>query len=249
MLWLLGLAEASPGDVIAQVLGIRIPARDVNRILESLGFSVIRNKDGYRVTPPFWRPDVAIPDDVIEELIRVYGYDKLPATTLRGELPESSPNPLQSARERARVIVAGLGFQEVVNYSLITAEEVATFAAPDDTVRAVPLAVTNPVASQHTYLRTSLRGSLLSAYARNRRHEDAAVRLFEVGVEYLPTGSDLPKEWPVLCAVMGGQPHVRWSRPGPDRLDFFDAKGAVEALLDDLGVTGLVEILKWKGFE
>ncbi len=225
-----------PAARIEQVLGIPIEAADVRRILAALGFEATESGDAFEVTPPFWRPDVALPDDLIEELIRVYGYEKLPTTVLRGALPEAQPRPLERVRERSRALAAGLGFQEVVSYTLTSGETLARVVSPDDEDRASPLAATNPVASQHTYLRTSLRGSLLAAYAGNRHHEDAAMRFFEVGVEYLPTEADLPHERPVLCAVLGGQRLERWERPGPERLDFFDAKGAVEDLLGDLGV-------------
>ena len=225
-----------PAARIEQVLGIPIEAAEVRRILVALGFDVAERGDAFEVTPPFWRPDVALPDDVVEELIRIYGYENLPTTVLRGALPEAQPRPLERVREQARELAAGLGFQEVVSYTL-TSEEILSRVVPsDDEDRTGPLAAMNPVASQHTYLRTSLRGSLLSAYAANRHHEDAAMRFFEVGVEYLPTEADLPHERPVLCAVLGGQRLERWERPGPERLDFFDAKGAVEALLGDLGV-------------
>ena len=221
---------------IEQVLGITIGPEDVHRILGGLGFVVTDAAGGYLVTPPYWRPDVALPDDLVEELIRVYGYEKLPTTALRGALPLAPVRALERTRERVRGLAAALGFQEVVNYTLTSAEELARVVPPEDELRSGPISVVNPVASQHTFLRTSLRGSLLAAYASNRHHEDAAVRLFEIGVEYLPTEADLPHERPVLCAVLGGQRLERWVRPGPERLDFFDAKGEVEALLDDLGV-------------
>ncbi len=223
---------------IEQVLGIAIDPAEVHRILSALGFDVTESGDAFEVTPPFWRPDVALPDDVIEELIRVHGYEKLPTTVLRGALPEAQPRPLERVRERVRSLAAGLGFQEVISYTLTSGEVLSRVVAPGDEDRSQPMAAANPVASQHTYLRTSLRGALLAAYASNRHHEDAAMRLFEVGVEYLPTEADLPHERPVLCAVLGGQRLERWERPGPERLDFFDAKGAVDALLDDLGVEG-----------
>ncbi len=227
-----------PAARIEQVLGIAIEPPEVRRILVALGFEVGETAGAFEVTPPFWRPDVALPDDVVEELIRIHGYENLPTTVLRGALPEARPRPLERVRERARTLAAGLGFQEVVSYTLTSDEILSRVVAPDDEDRANPLAAMNPVASQHTYLRTSLRGSLLSAYAANRRHEDAAMRFFEVGVEYLPTEADLPHERPVLCALLGGQRLERWERPGPERLDFFDARGAVESLLGDLGVEG-----------
>lgn len=225
-----------PAARIEQVLGIPIERAEVRRILVALGFDVHENGDAFEVTPPFWRSDVALPDDLVEELIRVHGYERLPTTVLRGALPEAPPRPLEVVRERVRSLAAGLGFQEVVSYTLTSAEALGRVVASDDEDRSQPLAATNPVASQHTYLRTSLRGSLLTTYAANRHHEDAAMRLFEIGVEYLPTEGDLPHERPVLCAVIGGQRLERWLRPGPERLDFFDAKGAVEALFDGLGL-------------
>ena len=225
-----------PAARIEQVLGIAIEPAEVHRILSALGFDVAESGDAFEVTPPFWRPDVAIPDDLVEELIRVHGYERLPTTVLRGALPEAQPRPLERVRERVRSLATGLGFQEVVSYTLTSGQVLARVVDPDDTDRSQPIAVLNPVASHHAYLRTSLRGSLLAAYAANRHHEDAAMRLFEVGVEYLPTEADLPHERPVICAALGGQRLERWLRPGSERLDFFDAKGAVEALLDDLGV-------------
>ncbi|HCV00918.1 MAG TPA: phenylalanine--tRNA ligase subunit beta, partial [Dehalococcoidia bacterium] len=230
---------ALPAARIEQVLGISIEPAEVIRILLALGFEVSETGGVFQVTPPFWRTDVALPDDLVEELIRIYGYEKLPTTVLRGALPEVPPRPLERVRERVRSSAAGLGFQEVVSYTLTSSEILGRVVAADDQERGQPLAATNPVASQHTYLRTSLRGSLLTAYSANRRHEDVAMRLFEVGFEYIPAQSTLPQERPVLCAVLGGQRLERWKRAGTESLDFFDAKGAIETLLEDLGVEGI----------
>ena len=230
------VAITLPAARIEQVLGIAVPQPEVHRVLGALGFGVRDGDGAYEIEPPFWRPDVELPDDVIEDLIRVYGYDKLPATTLRGSLPEAPPRPLEDARERVRDLLAALGFQEVVNYTLTSTDELARVVDPEDDVRLAPLAVANPVASQHTYLRTTLRGSVLTSYAANRRFDDGALRLFECGFEYLPVEADLPHERPVVCAVTGGRRLERWRRPGRDELDFFDAKGAVERVLEGVGV-------------
>jgi phenylalanyl-tRNA synthetase beta chain len=105
-----------------------------------------------------------------------------------------------------------------------------------DALRSDPLGVVNPVAAQHTYLRTSMRPSVLATYANNRHHSDGALRVFEVGFEYLPVEADLPHERTILCAALGGTREARWPGAGEERLDFFDAKGAVEATLAALGV-------------
>ncbi|GAB4321094.1 MAG: phenylalanine--tRNA ligase subunit beta [Dehalococcoidia bacterium] len=225
------------GARVEQVLGIAVPAPDVTRILGALGFKVDAVADDtFVVRPPYWRPDVLIADDVIEEIIRIYGHDKLPVTMLRGTLPEPEFNPVRTMRERLRHLAVALGFQETINYTLTTREELAAVVPPDDPVRTQPLSVLNPVAAQHKYLRTSLRGNLLRNYASNRSHEDGALRLFEVGVEYLPVEADLPRERPVVCLVLGGPREGRWARAAGDRLDFFDLKGAIEAMSHHLRV-------------
>ncbi|GIW18451.1 MAG: phenylalanine--tRNA ligase beta subunit [Tepidiforma sp.] len=224
---------------IAQVLGIEVPVEDVRRILGDLGFIVHHVPPAkYSVQVPSWRPDVEIPDDLVEEIGRIYGYDRLPATMLRGTLPAPEANPVMSLRERLRDLAVALGFQEVINYTLTTREKLALVTDPLDTVRRNPLGVVNPVAAQHAYLRTSLRASALESYAANRRQAEGPLRLFEIGFEYLPVEGDLPIERPVLCAVLGGSREGRWHVGGGEALDFFDAKGAVEAMLGALGVRG-----------
>lgn len=243
-----GLVDVYPGrqprptivvesERIARVLGIEVPVEDVRRILTDLGFVCHFVPPGkYSVQPPDWRPDVEIPDDVIEDIGRIYGYDKLPATTLRGTLPEPEPNPLMDLRERLRDLAAAIGFQEIITYTLTDKAKLDRVVPPDDVRRRDPLAVVNPVAAQHTYLRTSVRPSVLETFAANRRHAETGLRLFEIGFEYLPAEADLPHERPVLCAVLGGPRETRWGRPSAENLDFFDAKGAVEAILDHLGL-------------
>jgi phenylalanyl-tRNA synthetase beta chain len=226
-----------PAARIEQVLGMTIPAADVERILSSLGFAVESDGDAYVATPPFWRPDVEIADDLIEEIGRIYGYDQLPATMLRGQLPAVQPRPVPTLRERLRDLMAGLGFQEILTYSLTDEGTLARVVDPADNERRSPLKVVNPVASQHNTLRTSVRGSVLQTASANRHAADGPLRLFEIGFEYIPTEADLPRERPVLCGVLMGPRETRWGRASTDRLDFFDAKGAVEAALADLGAS------------
>ena len=222
---------------IEQVLGMDVPGPDVTRILGALGFAVTPASDGaIQVTAPQWRTDIAVADDVIEEIVRIFGYDKLPATMLRGSLPESARAPAEVARERLRELAVGLGFQEVINYTLTSKALLGLVVAADDERRIAPLAMVNPVASQHTYMRTSLRADVLMSYAKNRAGSDAVLRLVEVGSEYLPAEADLPHERPVACFVLGGERESRWPGRGAERVDFFDAKGAVETLLESLGV-------------
>ncbi len=224
-------------DKIARDLGLAISPDEVRRILTDLGFVCHHlPPDRYSVQPPYWRPDVAIPEDVIEDIGRIYGYDKLPATMLRGALPEAEARPVEDLRERVRDLAVALGFQEAINYTLTDLERLGRTVAPDDARRAGPLSVVNPVGAQHKYLRTTLRSGLLETYSANRRGHEGTLRLFEVGAEYLPVEADLPHERQVLCALVGGQRETRWGRPGEERVDFYDAKGTLESLFASLGV-------------
>ena len=245
-----GLIDVYPGrrerptivvtaNLIERVLGIDIPDGIVVGILARLGFAVAIGEPGsYEVQPPDWRPDVEIPEDVVEDIGRIYGYDKLPTTFLRGALPEAAPRPLEDLRERVRDLFAGLGFQEVINYSLTDMAHLDHVVEAADARRAAPLSVVNPVAARHKFLRTSLRSGLLETYAANRHQHEGPLRLFEIGFEYLSVEADLPHERPVLCALVGGPRESRWGSTASDRLDFFDAKGAVEAVLQSLGMGG-----------
>jgi phenylalanyl-tRNA synthetase beta chain len=222
---------------IKQVLGVAVPRGEVTRILAALGFELTETADApLEVRPPDWRPDVEIADDVIEEIVRIYGYDKLPPTMLRGSLPETGRAPSETTRERVRNLAVRLGFQEVINYTLTSKERLSLVVSDDDSRRMDPLGMVNPVASQHRYMRTSLRGDVLASYAKNRAGHDGALRLVEVGSEYLPTEADLPQERQVACFVLGGRRETRWPGAAGDEIDFFDAKGVVEALLGSLGV-------------
>jgi phenylalanyl-tRNA synthetase beta chain len=212
---------------------------EVRRILTGLGFVCHHiPPDRYSVQPPYWRPDVLIPEDVIEDIARIHGYEQMPATMLEGSLPPVEPRPVEDTRERARDLAAALGFQEVITYTLTDPEHLGRVVDEGDARRQGPLSVVNPVAARHKYLRTSLRAGLLETYAANRRLQEGPLRLYEVGFEYLPVEADLPHERPVLCAVLGGTRETRWRAAGPEAIDFFDAKGAAEAILGALGVTG-----------
>ena len=157
-----------PAARIEQVLGFAIATDDVRRIFTDLGFLCHHlPPDRYSVQPPYWRPDVLIADDLIEDLARIHGYDKLPATKLRGSLPEPEPRPVEDLRERVRDLAVGLGFQEIITYSLTEKQKLERVVAPEDVRRRAPLSVVNPVAARHTYLRTSLRAGLLETYAAN----------------------------------------------------------------------------------
>lgn len=222
---------------LRMVLGAEVPAPEVCRILRSLGFAVDqRSPDTYEVHVPYWRTDIRIPDDVIEEVSRIYGYDRIPARLLAGEIPAMGHEPLREFREEVKNILAAAGMQEVITYSLTTLTALSKVVPPEDLATTPPLRVLNPVSSEHEYLRTSLRSSLLQTLAANLRVEEGPVALFEAGRVYLARENDLPEEVEIVAGVVSGRRLDRWGRATEEPLDFFDAKAYVEYLLERLGL-------------
>ncbi len=231
-----------PAARIRRVLGIDIPEGRVVEVLTALGFGVRQEPGRYRVDVPYWRPDVRIPDDVAEELIRIVGYDDLPTTTVLGRLPPPLPQPMRDLRERVKDILVAAGMQEIMTYSLVSLENLQRVVSPEALAVTPPLRLANPLSSEREYLRTSLRGSALETLARTRRVRRGEIALFETARAYIPHdrndsgGDDLPDEEETVLGVVAGQRPGRWGQPSTEPVDFFDAKGYVEVLLRMLAV-------------
>ncbi len=224
---------------VRRQLGVNMPAEEAARVLRALEFKVEPQGAGVlRVTTPPHRLDVQEgPADLIEELARIHGYDRLPATLLADQLPEQHGNRPLELEERARDLLVNAGLQEVITYSLTTPEREAPLGPPP----AEYVRLRNPISSERVVMRHSLLAGVLEVAASNLRHTDE-VRLFEIGYIYLPrSDGPLPDERLRLAVVMTGwrEPEF-WSGPRPsasggrDPLDFFDLKGVVEALASGL---------------
>jgi phenylalanyl-tRNA synthetase beta chain len=221
---------------VRRLLGMDMPRQECTRILEALEFRVEpAGADALRVTVPPHRLDIQEgPADLIEDLIRLHGYDRLPATLIEDRLPPQLGNPELDFEERVRDRLVSAGLQEVITYSLTTPEREAPFGLPEnDYVR-----LANPISSDRVVMRHSVLASVLEVAANNLKHE-GDVRLFEIGSVYLPRpGQKLPDEPRRLALVMTGrrQPEHWQDSKESGTLDFFDLKGIVEGLLEDLHV-------------
>jgi phenylalanyl-tRNA synthetase beta chain len=223
---------------IKRLLGINIPIDEITRILQALEFKVeTLDQHALRVTTPPHRLDIQEGEaDLIEELARIYGYDRLPATLLAEQLPEQHTNQPLVFEERVRDLLAGAGLQEVRSYALTTPEREAALGVQlKEHVRLL-----NPISSERVVMRQSVLASVLEAAASNLKHSDD-VRLFEIGHVYLPReGEKLPDEPRRLALFLTGQRRVEfWTdttsgEPRSAPLDFFDLKGVAEALAADL---------------
>jgi phenylalanyl-tRNA synthetase beta chain len=230
------------------VIGFAVPDGDVERGLEALGFEVEAGDGGWTVRPPWWRTDVSIADDVAEEVVRIAGYDLLPATTLGGRIPTPQPRQLADARETLRDALVEAGLHEVLTYSLTSDEALRRVMAPEDLALIAPLRVANPQSVEREVLRPSLRQAMLEVVDRNIRAGAEEIAIFEISRVYLPADGDalpgealpgeaLPEERQHLVGAVCGVAQDRWGQPSDRGLDFFDAKGALEQAFARLDVS------------
>jgi phenylalanyl-tRNA synthetase beta chain len=247
-----------------RVLGVEIPADEIVHILTSLEFQVSRlqvsgsTDSGEPETPkpetlnvvvPSHRLDVTQPIDLVEEVGRIWGYDRFPTTLLRDELPPQRANPRLEGSERVRDLLVGCGLDEVITYSLVPSPGPSLLVAPSSSP--LPQAggdggglhVLNPLSAERAHLRQTLLPSLLHTTGENLRFFDR-VAIFEIGAVYLPVeGQVLPDEPLRLGMVMTGPREARSWLEGQDNtpLGFYELKGVVETLLAGLRLEGTFE--------
>ena len=233
---------------VKRLSGLKINIFRILKVLSSLGFECQAGYSGSQisVSVPYWRSDVKCPADLVEEVIRIIGYEKIPITRLSSPLPQQKSKLSSSAQQsnlkkKLSNILTGSGFQEILTYSLISLEKLQRLS-PKLELKIPPLKVANPMTKEQEYLRTSLRAGLLSTLAHNQKFEQAGIRLFEMGKVFLPRGKDLPKEREMLCAVLSGpRAELSWQADG-ETLDFFDAKGIAQNILNQLGLKASFDI-------
>lgn len=224
-----------PGRV-ATLGGLDVAEDRQREILERLGFAV---GDGWQVTVPSWRRDVEGVADLVEEVIRIEGLDKVPSTPLDRPAGVATPTatPEQKLERRMRRAAAARGLSEAITWSFIADDEAAPFGGG-------AWEVVNPIASDMRVMRPSLLPGLLSAAARNAKRGQSSVRLFEIGRRYLAEG-----ERATLGIVLSGERAVRnWRSGKAQGFDAFDAKAEVLALLEAAGApVGNLQVMDGAG--
>jgi phenylalanyl-tRNA synthetase beta chain len=211
---------------VERLLGMPVSEPDVRSALEGLGCSISPGETtGWRVSAPTWRPDLTRPEDLVEEVARVRGYDSIP-TALPRVLPSGrgvAPRP--RAARRLREAAADLGLLEAVDFAFVSRSDLERARVSTDA-----LVLANPLSEERTVMRTSLLPGLLTAVARTRRHQGRSVALFELARTYHPrAGEALPEERLELAIVLAG-PRVDHVGEASE-YDFYDGKGVLESIL------------------
>jgi phenylalanyl-tRNA synthetase beta chain len=222
-----------PRDV-KRLIGIDLTAQEIAELLTRLEFecTVDAENDLVQAKTPAHRLDIGEGivglADVIEEVARSYGFDRIPETRMSDSLPPQIGNPLYEWEEQMRDILANLGLQEVVTYRLTSPERESRLVAYDDYV-----ALANAIAPERRVMRRSLLASVLEVAEKNARAESIA--MFEIGSIFEPVKNELPNEPRKLAMVMSGLRYATaWDVKDSASLDFFDMKGRIELLLSGL---------------
>ena len=215
-------------DRITRLLGTAVPDADVPRILRPLGFDVDDANDGWTVSPPSFRVDVSREADLIEEVGRHHGFDRIPAAFPPLDRPQPPPHR-DIVRERiVRQTLTASGFSEAMTFAFIERDAALPFC-PAGTE---PAAIANPLSEKYAVLRPSLLPGLIDACAHNRRRARRDIQLFETGNRFDPSAGEGRAVAMAWCGAADG-PH--WSAPVRNA-DFFDVKGAIERLCASFGV-------------
>jgi phenylalanyl-tRNA synthetase beta chain len=244
---------------LARILGTPVPDDDVVRILRGLGLDVTPAADGWDVVAPTFRVDLLREADLIEEVGRHYGFDKLEATFPPMLLPAPPPDPRVTRDQLVRRLLTAAGLSEAVTFGFIEAKAAELFigsgtqSTPNTQNTRTPgssadsasaagsalVPIANPLSAKFDTLRPLLLPGLVDAVAHNRRHGRRDVRLFEVGTRFAPVGETRG----AAIAWTGGATGDHWSG-GAREVDFFDVKGVAEELCAALGVPVRFEPLR-----
>ncbi|MGH7742165.1 MAG: phenylalanine--tRNA ligase subunit beta, partial [Candidatus Eiseniibacteriota bacterium] len=218
-----------------RLVGLELGGAEARRQLEALEFQV-ESGDPLRVTVPSWRPDVRLEEDVIEEVARGHGYDRIPEAPVGADGVRAERAPRERVMASARRAMLARGLHEAIGPSLIGEREAALTAAllGHDGSRLVRLQ--NPTSREGEVLRPSPVAGLLRACARNLRNGARAVRLFEVGTSFVAGSGPLPDESRMLAAILCGARHAHSHDAGDQTLDFEDARGTWDAWLEEMRV-------------
>jgi phenylalanyl-tRNA synthetase beta chain len=220
-----------------RLLGTRVPKRKIAQLLSAIEFQVEAGpyRDELCIMPPSFRMDVSRPEDLMEEVARLSGFDTIPTTFPAMPVGKRPPAARLELRQRIKTVLTGFGFTEVINYSFVHGLSCDRLMLPADDPRRRTVAVLNPLAEDQSVMRSSLIPGLLENLRFNLAQQTRRLKIFEIGKVFLQRpGADLPDEPEIIAGLWSGSRHpLSWyAKETP--CDFYDLKGAIEGLLGAL---------------
>lgn len=210
---------------IEKLLGIALEDAEIEKVLQRLGMQLQKNNNGWEVTVPSYRFDLTIEEDLIEELVRIYGYDRIPYIKPQTTLEFLSQSEQQISLNRLRNLMIDRGYNEAITYSFI-APKLHELISPQQTA----ITLLNPISADLAVMRSSLWPGLLNAVAYNQNRQQSRVRLFETGLRFVQNQTEIKQDAVLAGVVTGNQQIEQWSATAKP-IDFFDVKADIEKLL------------------
>lgn len=223
-------------------LGMDLSREEVCKLLESIQLKVRpTGEDLLVVEPPSFRADLTREVDLMEEIARLAGYDRIPSASPLARLAATKPTEDQAIRQQTKQLFTSLGFCEIVSYSFISSRAAELLRLEENDPRRRLLPLRNPLSEDQAVMRTTLVPGMLETAARNQRQNNFNLRLIELSKVFFPRDQEeLPEERFNLCGLLSGvRRPAAWNEPAQP-VDFFDIKGVLEALFLSLGITDIV---------
>ena len=211
-------------DRLVAVLGIPLHEADVAKLFDQLGFEYKKADGVFDVTPPSYRFDISIEEDLIEEIARLHGYDNIPATAPHADLLMLPASETKLNRAWLRDTLAASGYQEIVSYSFVDESWERDLLGNAD-----PIPLKNPIASNMSVMRSGLWGGLLDTLVYNLNRKQERVRLFEIGAAYSRSADGYSETTRISGLAYGDAAPEQWAQAARE-VDFFDVKAEVDLL-------------------
>jgi phenylalanyl-tRNA synthetase beta chain len=224
-----------------KLLGIHIDLSQIGSLLEGIGLNVVSDKidtaGSIEVEVPSFRPDLEREIDLIEEVVRLYGYDNVPITMPLACLESQQEKPELKLETRVRDLLVGSGFSEIINYAFFAPGAAARLQLEADDPRLESVRILNPLNEDQAVMRTTLVPSMLDTLARNLAHRSTDLQLFEMRPVFFAAGDETGsrQELHLTAAISGQKSPLGWNQARGE-VDFFDIKGVLEKILGQLGV-------------
>ncbi len=221
-------------DKVNKTLGTNISNEDMVGIIKRLNVEVTKGRDSFSVSPPAFRLDIKRDVDIIEEIARIYGYDKIRSDLPKAALSEGISDPKHFLLKKIKSVIREKGFNEAVNYSFMNETSLGMLGIPSGDKRQKTISIRNPLRKEEAFLRTTLAPSLIDNFMHNFSRGVKDIRIFETAKIFEDSGKTLPDE----KARFGG---VFYRDKAPylwkdNAHGFYYVKGAIEAILDDLRI-------------
>ena len=210
---------------IKRHLGIEVENNRVEDILTRLGCELTTIDQGWSVTPPIFRFDLATPEDLVEEVARIYGYDNIPAR-LRPMEPRIAPKEeTHVTDDEFRNVLVSRGYQEAITYSFVPSQVEALLSPSQEQIK-----LSNPISEELAIMRSTLWSGLIPALDKNVKRQQSRVRFFETGLSFIKTDQGLAQRKKIAGVITGTLHSETWNSES-QLVDFYDIKGDVQALL------------------